>query len=132
MSIPQHWRNAFIYRAAGAAVVMATGLFQTLPGKAHWLPVFAKVRLLIALVVSAFAASMLDRGYGFGVAGLVVIILTGTYIAVDNRDLLRINMLIVGALVPVILADLGADRSTRSAPSCSCCWRSRRARCSAG
>jgi len=100
---PAHWRNAFIYRAAGAAVVMATGLFQQLPGQAHWLPVFAKVRLLVALVASAFAASMLDRGYGFGVAGLVVIILTGPYIAVDNRDLLRINMLIVIALVPVML-----------------------------
>ena len=100
---PAHWRNAFIYRAAGAVVVIATGLFQKLPGQAHWLPVFAKVRLLIALVASAFAASMLDRGYGFGVAGLVVIILTGTYIAVDKRDLLRINMLIVVALVPVML-----------------------------
>jgi len=99
---PAHWRTAFIYRAVGAVVVIATGLFQKLPGRAHWLPLFAKVRLLIALVASAFAASMLDRGYGFGVAGLVVIILTGTYVAIDSRDLLRINILIVSALVPVM------------------------------
>jgi len=99
---PAHWRTAFIFRAVGAAVVLATGLFQKLPGQSHWLPLFAKVRLLIALVASAFAASMLDRGYGFGVAGVVVIILTGTYIAIDGRDLLRINMLVVTALVPVL------------------------------
>ena len=97
-----HWRNAFVFRAVGAVVIIATGLFQKLPGQAHWLPVFAKVRLLIALVASAFAASMLDRGFGYGVAGLVVVILTGTYIAIDARDMLRINMLILIALAPVI------------------------------
>ena len=99
----EHWRTAFIYRAAGAVIVIATGLFQKLPGRAHWLPMLAKLRLLIALVASAFAASMLDRGYGFGVAGLAIIILTGTYIAIDSRDLLRINMLIGIVLVPVIM-----------------------------
>jgi diguanylate cyclase (GGDEF)-like protein len=99
---PEHWRRAFAYRAAGAAVVIATGLFQKLPGQAHWLPILARLRLLIALVASALAASMLDRGYGFGVAGLVVIILTGTYIAIDSRDLLRLNLLIVIVLVPVM------------------------------
>jgi diguanylate cyclase (GGDEF)-like protein len=98
----EHWRRAFVYRAVGAAVVIATGLFQKLPGQAHWLPILARLRLLIALVASAFAASVLDRGYGFGVAGLVVIILTGTYIAVDSRDLLRINLLIIIVLVPVM------------------------------
>ena len=99
---PERWRTAFIFRAVGAVIVLATGFFQKLPGKSHWLPVFAKVRLLVALVASALAASMLDRGYGFGVAGLIVIILTGTYIAIDSRDLLRINTLIVVALTPVM------------------------------
>jgi len=98
-----HWRTAFIYRAVGALVVIATGLFQKVPGRANWLPMLAKLRLLIALVASAYAASMLDRGYGFGVAGLAIIILTGTYVAIDSRDLLRINMLIVIVLVPVIM-----------------------------
>ena len=100
---PAHWRSAFVFRSVGALIVIATGYFQKLPGKAHWLPVLAKARLVIALVASAFAASMLDRGFGYGVAGLVVIVLTGTYIAIDARDLFRINMAILAALVPVLL-----------------------------
>ena len=84
-------------------LVIATGLFQKLPGKARWLPFLAKVRLTIAVVASAFAATMLDRGYGFGVAGLLVIILTGPYIALDSRDLLKTNIVILAALVPVML-----------------------------
>ena len=100
---PVHWRAAFVYRAIGAAIVIATGLFQKLPGKSHWLPRLAKVRLVIALVASAYAASMLDRGFGYGIAGLVVVISTGTYIAIDARDLARINLLILIALTPVFL-----------------------------
>jgi diguanylate cyclase (GGDEF)-like protein len=42
---------------------------------------------------------MLDRGYGFGVAGLVVIFLTGPYIAIDSRDLLRMNVAALAATV---------------------------------
>ena len=45
-----------------------------------------------------------DRGYGFGVAGLIVIILTGPYIAIDSRDLLQDNIAILIALVPVMFA----------------------------
>jgi diguanylate cyclase (GGDEF)-like protein len=100
---PANWRSAFVFRVVGAAIVIATGFFQKLPGKSHWLPVLAKVRLMIALIASAFAASMLDRGFGYGVAGLAVIVLTGTYIAIDTRDLLRINMAILAAMVPVLL-----------------------------
>ncbi len=99
---PAHWRSAFNVRAAGAVVVLATGLFQKLPGKGHWMPPMAKVRLLIAVVASMFAATTLDRGYGFGVAGLVVIILTGPYIAIDGRDLLVTNLLMSAAIVPVM------------------------------
>lgn len=97
-----HWRTAFLFRAVAAAIVIATGLFQKLPGQAHWMPLLAKARLLVAVVASAFAASMLDRGYGFGVAGLAIIILAGPYIAIDARDLLRINIAIAIALVPVM------------------------------
>jgi diguanylate cyclase (GGDEF)-like protein len=100
---PAHWRAAFVYRSVGAVIVIASGLFQKLPGKSHLLPVFAKIRLIIALVASAYAASMLDRGFGYGIAGLVVIISTGTYIAIDTRDLARINLLILLALTPVFL-----------------------------
>lgn len=98
-----HARSSFTIRAVGAALVIATGFVQKMPGKARWMPVLAKVRLMIAVVASAFAATMLDRGYGFGVAGLVVIILTGPYIALDTRDLLKTNLIMLAALVPVML-----------------------------
>jgi diguanylate cyclase (GGDEF)-like protein len=64
----------------------------------------SKVRLVIAVVTSLGAAAALHDGYGFGVAGLVVIILTGPYIAIDSRDLAVTNLAIVAALVPVMFA----------------------------
>lgn len=101
---PEHWRSALAFRAIGSAIVVATGLFQKLPGKAHWMPLLAKVRLLTAVVTSAAAAATLETGYGFGVAGLIVIILTGPYITADGRDLLKTNIAILIALVPVMFA----------------------------
>jgi diguanylate cyclase (GGDEF)-like protein len=100
---PAHWRAALAIRAIAAFAIIATGLFQKLPGKLHWLPLLAKVRLAIAVFASAYAAAMLDRGYGFGVAGLVVILLTGPYIASDTRDLLRTNLAAALALAAVML-----------------------------
>jgi diguanylate cyclase (GGDEF)-like protein len=99
---PAHARSALMIRAAGAVLVIGTGIFQKLPGKASWMPLLAKVRLTIAIAASVFAATMLDRGYGFGVAGLVVIILTGPYIALDTRDLLKTNLVVLIALVAVM------------------------------
>ncbi len=93
-----HWWPAFAIRLIGATVVVATGAFQNLPGKARWLPAMAKVRLVTAVVASAAAAAALDRGYGLGVAGLVVIILTGPYVAIDSRDLFRTNLMALTAL----------------------------------
>jgi diguanylate cyclase (GGDEF)-like protein len=90
-------------------VVVATGLFQKLPGKAHWMPLMAKVRLVAAIVASIAAAATLDRGYGFGVAGIVAIILTGPYIAIDARDLLATNTAVVGAVgIVMVWASLDA------------------------
>lgn len=101
---PAHWRVAFIVRIAGALIVIATGLFQKLPGKARWMPLMAKVRLAVAVVTAVIAASMLDTGFGFGVAGLVAIFLTGPYVAIDSRDLLQTNVLLMAVLVPAVLA----------------------------
>jgi diguanylate cyclase (GGDEF)-like protein len=47
---------------------------------------------------------MLDTGYGYGVAGLVVIILTSPYIAIDSRDLLKGHVLLIALLMPVVVA----------------------------
>jgi diguanylate cyclase (GGDEF)-like protein len=100
---PAHWRSAFQVRLLGAAVIVATGLFQRLPGKTRWMPVMAKVRLVTAVVTAALAASMLDRGYGFAMAGVVAILLTGPYIALDVRDLLAMNVAALLALTVVML-----------------------------
>jgi diguanylate cyclase (GGDEF)-like protein len=100
---PVHWESAFVVRVTAAAIVSATGLFQNLPGRARLMPALAKVRLCIAVVASIVAASMLDRAYGFGVAGLVVIILTGPYVAVDVRDLMITNLMLVVTLVATML-----------------------------
>ena len=96
---PADWRSAFLIRIAGVAIVVATGIFQKLPGKATWLPFMAKVRMAVAVVTSVVAAATLDRGYGYGVAGLVVILLTGPYVAIDSKDLLRTNLAALAALL---------------------------------
>jgi diguanylate cyclase (GGDEF)-like protein len=99
-----HWQAALQIRLVGAAAIVATGLFQRLPGKAGWMPFMAKVRLVVAVVTSMLAALMLDRGYGFGVAGVVAIILTGPYIAIDMRDLRRMNASVLAAVGVVLVS----------------------------
>lgn len=106
---PVNWLAAFQIRVAGTALIVGTGLFQKLPGRANWLPLLAKVRLVVAVVTALVAALMLDRGYGYGVAGIVVIILTGPYLAIDARDLLATN---AAALVAVSLLLITAPLST--------------------
>ena len=101
---PAHWRSALRVRLLGAAVVVATGLFQKLPGQARWMQTLAKVRFVTAVVTAAIAASMLDRGYGFAVAAIVAIILTGPYIALDVRDLLAMNIAAMAGLAVVMMA----------------------------
>lgn len=99
-----HWREAFVIRVAGAVLVVATGVFQKLPGRGAWLPALAKFRLVVAAVSAVSAAATLEHGYGYGVAGLVVIILTGPYSAIDSRDLLKANVLLIAGLMPVVVA----------------------------
>lgn len=103
-----HWRTAFLIRALGAAVVVTTGVFQTLPGKARWMPLLAKVRLVTASAAAAAAAGVLNQAYGFGVAGVCVLVLTGPYIAIDTPDLIRLN---IAVLVAVTLAVFGLSLS---------------------
>ena len=100
---PVHWQAALRVRLIGVAVVVATGLFQKLPGRARWMPLMAKVRLVTAVVTAAVAAAMLDRGYGFAVAGVVAMILTGPYSALDVRDLLATNIAALIALAVVMV-----------------------------
>lgn len=101
---PNNWRRAVTIRLLGSVFVAATGILQTLPGKARWLIPLSKVRLVSAASISIIAASMLDRGYGFGVAGLIVIFLTGPYVAIDSRDLLKTNAMALAAVAVTIVA----------------------------
>jgi diguanylate cyclase (GGDEF)-like protein len=101
---PVHWRAALRFRLLGGGIVVATGLFQKLPGKARWMPTMAKVRLVTAVVTATLAAASLDRGYGFAVAGVVAIILTGPYIAIGVRDLLAMNIVALLAAAAVMIA----------------------------
>lgn len=100
---PAHWRDALTIRGSAALVIIATGLFQKLPGRMIWMPALAKLRVVIAVAASAYAGAMLGQGYGFAVAGLVVILLTAPYVAIDTRDLLRVNLAAVLSLIPVML-----------------------------
>jgi diguanylate cyclase (GGDEF)-like protein len=93
-----NWVAAVVVRILGAAIIIGTGIFQKLPGKSLWMPSMAKVRLITAVVTAASAAALLERGYGFGIAGLVVILLTGPYTAIDSRDLTRTNIIALVAL----------------------------------
>ena len=99
---PGHWRTAFLIRIIGATIVIATGVFQTLPGRERSFPFLAKVRLIAAAAASAAAAGVLNQAYGFGVAGVVVLILTGPYIVIDTRDLVKLNIWVMAALVAVV------------------------------
>jgi len=99
-----NWRKAFAVRLVGALLVVATGLYQKLPGRSRSLPLMVKLRLVIAVLTVAIAASTLHYGFGYNVAGLVVIVLTGPYIAIDSRDLLNTNFAAVAALGVVLLA----------------------------
>ncbi len=99
-----HWWPAFLVRLGGAAVIIATGLFQKLPGKTQWLPLMARIRLVCAAITVVLAAALLDRGYGLGVAGLVAIMMTGPYSAIDSQDLLVTNAATVLAVSAIIMA----------------------------
>jgi len=101
---PVHSWRAFSVRLIGSVIVTATGLYQNLPGRARALLPLSKLRLVIAAISCIVAASMLDRGYGFGVAGLVVILLTGPYSAIDSQDLWTTNIAtLAGTVVTLFL-----------------------------
>ena len=100
----QHWTRALVVRVVASAIVAATGFLQNLPGRARWILPLTKVRLVIAATSAMIAASLLDRGYGFGVTGLAVIVLTGPYITVDTRDLLRVNLLALAVTFAAMFA----------------------------
>jgi hypothetical protein len=53
-----------------------------------WAGRISKARFAAAVIAVAGALAVLDRGYLVGIAGLVSIMLSGPYIAIDRRDLM--------------------------------------------
>src|SRR5687768_11235612 len=105
---PANWWPAFLARSVGALVILATGLVQRLSGRVDWAARIAKVRFAAATVAVAGALAMLDRGFVVGIAGLVSVMLTGPYIAIDRRDLVVMNAVPL-ALIAAIMGAAGLD-----------------------
>jgi len=108
---PPHWRAALYVRLIGCAVVIASGVYQKLPGRRLVMPFMAKLRFVVAIATTAGALGMLDHGLEEGVAGLVAIFLIAPYIAVDRIDLLTLNAVALTA-VAAIAVGLSLDRFT--------------------
>ena len=88
---PVGWWSAFLIRAGGALVILATGLAQRVSGRVEWAPRLSKIRFAAAVIAVAGALAVLERGFLVGIAGLVSVLLAGPYIAIDRRDLLALN-----------------------------------------
>lgn len=88
---PGNWRSALGIRAAGAALILVSGVVQRVSGRVDWALGLARVRYATAVVAVAGALAVLERGYEVGIAGLVAVLLSGPYIAIDRRDLLVLN-----------------------------------------
>jgi len=101
---PANWWTAFLIRAAGSAVVLATGFAQQAIGKADWAPRLSKVRFTATVIAVTGAIAVLDRGFLIGIAGLVSVLLAGPYIALDRRDLLKLNAVPLVAVAAILWA----------------------------
>lgn len=108
---PAAWRTAFAVRLAGALVIVACGLAQRASRDDRHAPAIARVRFTAAVLAVSGALTVVANGWVVGLAGLVAVILSGPYIALDRRNLLGLN---AGALVAigVVLAFAGLDRFT--------------------
>jgi diguanylate cyclase (GGDEF)-like protein len=99
---PGNWPLAFLIRAAGSSVILASGVVQHFSKRVDWAPAIAKIRYTAAVVAVAGALAVLEQGFLVGLAGLVAVLLAGPYIATDRRDLLVMNivpLLAMGGIV---------------------------------
>jgi hypothetical protein len=83
-------------------VIIATGLTQWITRRVSWAPAISKVRYAAAVISVAAALAVLDRGYLVGIAGLVSVMLSAPYIAIDRRDLLVMNVLPLAATAAIM------------------------------
>ncbi|MEO6066039.1 MAG: GGDEF domain-containing protein [Lysobacterales bacterium] len=106
---PTNWKRALVVRTAGAAVVLASGIVQRVSGRPGWAPTIARVRHAAAVLAVAGALAVLKDGYIVGVAGLIAVMLSGPYIAIDRRDLLVLNAVPLFGTVAIMFF-AGLDR----------------------
>lgn len=106
---PANWKSALLIRGVGSTVIVATGLVQRYSRRIDWAVAIARIRYTAGVLAVAGALAVLDQGYVVGVAGLIAVMLSGPYIALDRRDLLLLNVLPVVVIGAVMYA-AGLDR----------------------
>lgn len=106
---PVNWKTAFVVRSVGAAVIVGSGLVQHFSARVDWAAAIARVRYTAGVLAVAIALAVLEQGYVVGVAGLVAVMLSGPYVALDRRDLLWLNIL-PAMVIAAVMAAAGLDR----------------------
>jgi diguanylate cyclase (GGDEF)-like protein len=107
----RHWRIALAIRSVGAVVILAAGLVQRASRRSDWAPTIAKIRFGACVCAIAGALAVLEKGYLFGCAGLVSVILAGPYVSTSKRDLAVLYAVpVLGTAIAMGLS--GLDRFT--------------------
>jgi diguanylate cyclase (GGDEF)-like protein len=106
---PVNWRTALAIRSAGSVVIVASGLVQHFSRRIDWAAAIARVRYTAGVLAVAGALAVLEQGYVVGVAGLIAVMLSGPYIALDRRDLLLLNVL-PAIVIGAVMYAAGLDR----------------------
>jgi diguanylate cyclase (GGDEF)-like protein len=100
---PANARAALWVRLGGAALVLGSGLLQRRVRRVAWAHWMARYRLLVTAGTIAWALALLDRGFLFGLSGLVVAALGAAHSAIDRRDVLPLFLPPLALTVAVML-----------------------------
>ncbi len=106
---PVNWTSALVIRSAGSLVILGSGIVQRVTRRIEWASAIAKTRYAASVLAVASALAVLKDGYVVGLAGLVAVMLAGPYIALDRRDLLKLNVVPLAGIAAIMYA-AGLDR----------------------
>ena len=106
---PAHALTALWVRLGGAAVIVATGMWQQARQVVAMAPVVAKLRLMVSAATISLALALLEQGFLVGLSGLVIALIGSAYSSIDRRDVLVLFVPPV-ALSLAIMAISGVDR----------------------
>ena len=98
-----HAGAALWVRLGGAALVIASGVFQRLTRRVEWSHWIAKFRLLVTSAAIAGALALLDAGFLVGLSGLIVATLGAAHSAIDRRDVIWLFLPPLSLAVAVML-----------------------------